>query len=186
MSAKKQYHDYVNNYNLYMSRRRTFISIALCVVLLWYKLRRGRLNRPRIKYGPWLPRHLERQTRLNRLYNNTEAHCISELRMQKVVFHRLCDHLKCRGLFEDFVFVSTEEQVAMFMHFVGHRWTNRSVGIEFLRSGETMRRYFHAVLDAIGVLSSNLIISTSTKTHPKILNSSRFHLYFEVIYNTCT
>jgi hypothetical protein len=64
--------------------------------------------------------------------------------------------------------------------------TYTHVSIQGFSHGETMRRYFHAVLDAIGVLSSNLIISTSTKTHPKILNSSRFHLYFEVIYNTCT
>jgi hypothetical protein len=149
MGAKKQYRDYVNNYNLYMRRRRTVISTALCVVLLWYKLGRGRLNRPRIKYGPLLPRDLERQTRLNRLYNGTEAHCISELRMQKIVFHRLCDHLRTHGLLEDSVFVSIEEQVAMFIHFVGHKWTNRSVGFEFLRSGETVSRYFHAVLDAM-------------------------------------
>jgi hypothetical protein len=81
MGAKKQYRDYGNNYNLYMRRRRTVISIALCVVLLWYKLRRGRLNRPCIKYGPLLPRDLERQTRLNHLYNGTKAHCISELHM---------------------------------------------------------------------------------------------------------
>jgi hypothetical protein len=180
MGAKKQYHDYVNNYNLYM-RRRTIISIGVCVILLWYKLRRSRLNIPRIKYGPLLSRDLERQTRLNRLYNGTDANCISELRMQKVVFHRLCSHLRSRGLLEDSIFVSIEEQVAMFMHFVGQRWTNMNVGFEFMRSGETVSRYFHSVLDAIYVLSGDLITSKFTETHPKILNSSRFNPYFEVI-----
>jgi hypothetical protein len=72
------------------------------------------------------------------------------------------------------------------MHFVGHRWTNRSVGFEFLRSGETVSRYFHVVLDVICVLSSDLITSRSIETHPKISISSRFHPYFEVIYNICT
>jgi hypothetical protein len=64
MGAKKRYRDYVNNYNFYM-RRRTIIIIALCIVSLWYKLRRGRLNRPRIKYGTLLPKDLERRTEIS-------------------------------------------------------------------------------------------------------------------------
>jgi hypothetical protein len=47
-------------------------------------------------------------------------------------------------------------------------------------------RYFHVVLDVICVLSSDLITSRSIETHPKISISSRFHPYFEVIYNICT
>jgi hypothetical protein len=85
--------------------------------------------------------------------------------MQNVVFHRLCSHLRSRGLLEDSIFVSIEEQVAMFMHFVGQRWTNRNVSFEFMRSGETVSRYFHSVLDAICVLSSDLITSRFTETH---------------------
>jgi hypothetical protein len=79
--------------------------------------------------------------------------------------------------------VSIEEQVAMFLKFVGHRWTNRSVGFEFLRSGETVSRYFNAVLDALCVLSRDIIVMRTTETHPKISTSpGRFYPYFEVIY----
>jgi hypothetical protein len=85
------------------------------------------------------------------------------------------------GLLEDSVFVSIEGQVAMFMHFVGQRWTNRNVGFEFMMSEETLSRYFHSVLYAICVLSGDLITTRFTETHPKILNSSRFNPYFEVI-----
>jgi hypothetical protein len=71
----------------------------------------------------------------------------------------------------------------MFLKFVGHRWTNRSVGFEFLRSGETVSRYFNAVLDALCVLSRDIIVTRTTETHSKISTSSgRFYPYFEVIY----
>lgn len=156
------------------------VFTTIRIVLLWYKLQLNRLNKKHTKYGSLLQRDLERERRLDRLYHGTEANCISELRMRKFVFHRLCGHLRTHGLLVDSINVSIEEQVAMFMKFVGHRWTNRSVGFEFLRSGETVSRYFNAVLDALCVLSRDLITMRTTETHPKISNSSgRFHPYFE-------
>ena len=47
------------------------------------------------------------------MYNGTKANCISELRMRKFVFHRLCSHLRSHRLLEDTVNVSVEEQVAI-------------------------------------------------------------------------
>ncbi len=183
MGAKKLYLEYCNNYGHYLRRRRVLICITICVVLLWYKLQLNRLNKRRRKYGPLLQRDLQRETRLNRLYHGTEANCISELRMRKFVFHRLCRHLRSCGLLEDTINVSIEEQVAMFLKFVGYRWTNRSVAFEFLRSGETVSRYFNAVLDALCVLSRDLIAMRTTETHPKISSRpGRFHPYFEVTY----
>jgi hypothetical protein len=84
---------------------------------------------------------------------------------------------------EDTINVSIEEHVGMFLKFVGHRWTNRPVGFEFLQSRETVSRYFNVVLDALCVLSRDLIAMRTTQTHPKISNSPRrFHPYFEVTY----
>jgi hypothetical protein len=152
---------------------------------LWYKL--ARLHKKSIKYGPLLQWDLERERRLNRLYNGTKANCISELRMRKFVFHRLCSHLRSRRLLEDTINVSVEEQVAMFLKFVGHKWTNRLVGFEFLRSGETVSRYFNLVLDALCVMSRDLIAMRTIEIHPKISSSlGRFHPYFEVTYLTHT
>jgi hypothetical protein len=155
---------YYYDYNI--RRRRLLICIAICVCMLWYKLQEHRLMR-RSKYGSLLERDLEREKRLNRLYNGTEANCISELRMRKVIFHRLYGHSRSRGLLEDSINVSIEEQVAMFLKFVDHRWTNRSVGFKFLRSGETVSRYFNAVLDALCVLSRDIIVMRTTKTHQR-------------------
>jgi hypothetical protein len=48
-----------------------------------------------------------------------EARCISELRMQKNVFHMLCQSLRSRGFLMDTLNVTVEKQVAMFMDAVG-------------------------------------------------------------------
>lgn len=114
-------------------------------------------DREGVSYGPMLDRDISRETRLDRLYNGTEAHCISKLRMRNSVFHRLCGNLRSCGLFVDTMNVTVEEQVAMFMHVVGQNWSNRAIGFEFIRSGETVSRYFNAVLDAIGLLARELI-----------------------------
>jgi hypothetical protein len=104
-----------------------------------------------------LERDLEREMQLNRLYHGTEANCINELHMRKFIFHKLCGHLRSHGMLEYTINVSIEEQIAMFMKFVGHRWTNRSVSFEFLQSKEIVSMYFNAVLDALCVLSRDLI-----------------------------
>lgn len=59
-------------------------------------------------------------------------------------------------LFDTF-HVSVEEQVAMFLYMVSQHHTNSSVGFWFWRSGETMSRYFNAVLHSMGELARDLI-----------------------------
>ena len=121
---------------------------------------------------------------VDRLYHGTEAHCINELRMRKAVFHRLCDELRSRALLEETFHVTIEEQIAMFIHCVGQRWSNRSIGFEFIRSSETVSRYFHHVLDALCTLARDLICIRSVDTHSKITSApGRFHHYFEVHKN---
>lgn len=155
-------------------------AIALCLASYSYLLSIRKRDKS-VTYGPILDREIAREVRLNRLYNGTEAHCISELRMRKAVFHRLCGNFRSRGLLVDTLNVTVEEQVAMFMHVVGHNWSNRNVGFEFIRSGETASRYINAVLDALVLLARELIYIRTTETHAKITsNPGRFHPYFEV------
>lgn len=174
------YYNFSYYYQYYIWRRRLLAAIALCLASYSYLLNM-RMRDRRVTYGPLLSRDISRETRLNRLYNGSEAHCISELRMRKAVFHRLCGNLRSRGLLVDTMNVTVEEQLAMFMHVVGHNWSNRAVGFEFNRSGETVSRYFNAVLDALVLLARELIYIRSTETHEKITSSpGRFHPYFEV------
>jgi hypothetical protein len=47
-------------------------------------------------------------------------------------------------------YMCLEQQVAMFLHTVGHNIRNRVVATNFDRSGETASRYFNKVLHAVG------------------------------------
>jgi predicted chitinase len=63
--------------------------------------------------------------------------------------------------------VSVEEQVAMFLHVVGHNQRFRVMHHAFRRSIQTVHTHFHQVLYAIGQLRKELIKVTSPTTHPK-------------------
>lgn len=171
-------------YQYYIWRGRLLSAIGLCIASYSYLLNVRKRLREGVTYSPIALRDVERDARLKRLFNGTEANCVSELRMQKAIFHKLCGHFISRGLLVDTLHVTIEEQIAMFMHIVGHKWSNRSVGFEFYRSGETVSRYFNAVLDSLVSISKELIYIRSTETHPKITSSpGRYHPYFEV-HNT--
>ena len=59
-----------------------------------------------------------------------------------------------------------EEQVAMFLHVVGHNQRFRVVHQSFRRSIEIVSRVFHQVLYAIGELRADMMKPPSTATHP--------------------
>lgn len=145
-------------------------GILMCLAVHLYRINTRKRKRG-ITYAPMIDRDVERLRRLNRLYHGTEAHCISELCMRKVVFHRLCAELRSRALLEETFHVTIEEQVAMFIHVVGQNWSNRTVGFEFIRSSETVSRYFNLVLDAICILARDLICIRSIDTHSKITSA---------------
>jgi hypothetical protein len=93
------------------------------------------------------------------------------LRMRRKTFFCLCETFRSRGLLHDNAGVSVEEQVATFLHVVGHNQRFRVVHQSFRRFIETIHRHFHRMLFAVGELRSEMIKPSSTTTHPKILGS---------------
>ena len=67
-------------------------------------------------------------------------------------FFALCNLFRGRGLIRETSGCSVEEQVAMFLHVVGHNQRFRVVHESFRRSIETVSRVFHQVLYAIDEL----------------------------------
>jgi hypothetical protein len=182
MGQRKLYLQHYLDYCHYMWRRRLIAGILVCLAMHLYRIKSRK--RRAITYAPMIDRDVERLSRLNRLCHGTETHCISELRMRKAVFHRLCDELRSHAFLEETLHVTIEEQVAMFIHYVGQNWSNRTIGFEFIRSSETVSRYFYHVLDALCTLTRDLTCSRSVETHSKITSSlGKFHPYFEVHQN---
>jgi predicted chitinase len=103
------------------------------------------------------------------------------IRMRRAPFFDLVKTFRERSLVTDRDGVSVEEQVAMFLHIVGHNQRYRVVHQSFRRSIQTVHKHFHQVLYVVGELRNELIKTPSTTTHPKIQGSHRWYPYFKVI-----
>ena len=77
--------------------------------------------------------------------------------------------------------VIVEEQVAMFLHVVGHNQRFRVIHQSFRRSIETVHRHFHQVLYVVGELRNEMIKPPSTAIHPKVLGSHRWNPFLKVM-----
>jgi hypothetical protein len=121
-----------------------------------------------------------RQRTLQRIYRSTDIECVSMIRMSRTPFFALCDLFRQRGLVPESAGCSVEEQVAMFLHIVGHNPRFRVVHQSFARSIDTIHRNFHQVLYAIGEIRNEVIKPPSSTTRPNILGSPRWNHWFKV------
>ena len=93
--------------------------MARCTFTKRARNTRGITDEP-ISYGPRLEagEHIEKN--LSLIYNSIDVEFIAMLRMSRAPFFALCDLFRQRGLVLDTINSSVEEQVAMFLHVVGH------------------------------------------------------------------
>ena len=129
----------------------TVLVVAYVVLLLLQKKKRKISREPLHKKleikGMYLFRLIDRNDIIN----------IIMVRMNKSTFYNLYSILRQKGLLHDTLHMSVEEQLLTFLHTIGHNQRNRVIGRNFLRSGETVSRYFNHVLFAIGELQHEYI-----------------------------
>ncbi|GMP84352.1 hypothetical protein CsSME_00037911 [Camellia sinensis var. sinensis] len=85
---------------------------------------------------------------LNRLVRDNDIDFHEQLRMNRHTFLRLCGLIRTKGV-SDSKYVVLEEKVAMFLTVLGHHHKNRNVKFNFMRSGQTVSKYFNDVLKAV-------------------------------------
>ena len=102
-------------------------------------------------------RHETRVEELDRLIHGSAATCIEQLRMDRHTFTILCELLRTSGRLKVARDVAVEEQVAIFVHILGHHIKNRVIKYRFNRSGETVSRYFNTVLNVVLLLQGVLL-----------------------------
>ncbi|XP_066376448.1 protein ALP1-like isoform X2 [Miscanthus floridulus] len=158
---------------------RAAALITAMYALLFARLRMLQSQRPQINYGPMSIRDEERQRNLNLIYNYNDIECVNMLRMRRAPFFSLCNLLREKKLLADNINSCVEEQVAMFLHIVGHNQRFRVVKQNWRRSIETVHRHFKDVLYAIGELRQEMIRPPSNETPVKISNSHRWYPYFK-------
>lgn len=166
-----------NNRNLLIVQAAALMTAMYAY--LYSRLRLVHHKRPRITYAPMMHRDKDRQTYLNKIYNWNDVECVNMLCMRRAPFFELCTLLRARNLLSDSIHSSVEEQVAMFLHVVGHNQRFRVIHQSFVRSIETVSRYFKEVLFAIGELRGDMIKPPSNETDIKISTSHRWYPYFK-------
>ena len=117
-------------------------ATLIAVVQVWLLMRRAatRNYRPRLTYGPMLARDQERIANMNYIYNNNDVEAVGMLRMRRAPFNHICNTFRVRGLLKDSIHTSIKEQVAMFLHVLGHNQRFRVIHSTWRRSTETISR----------------------------------------------
>ncbi|KAK7246689.1 hypothetical protein RIF29_41559 [Crotalaria pallida] len=106
--------------------------------------------------------------------------CRHIIRMGPQAFMQLCEKLRGTGIVKDTMRSTLEEQVAKFLHIVGHNTKYCAMSLYFHRSKETISRHFHNVLRAIISLEGQFMVQPSGEEVPqKILNNNRFYPFFK-------
>lgn len=99
---------------------------------------------------------------LNRMVHFSDIDCISNLRMDRNTFGRLCIILKqLRGLKEG-KYVSVEEQVVVFLGILARHKKNKVVRFNYWRSGQTISSCVHVVLKAILKLHTLFLVKPTS------------------------
>ncbi|TVU08597.1 hypothetical protein EJB05_42006, partial [Eragrostis curvula] len=154
-------------------------ALVVCIASWVFAWLKRRVLTPGITYGSMLERDINRMRTLAFIYSTDDTNCVEQLRMRRAPFMQLCDLFRARELLRDSIHSPIEEQVACFLHVVGHNQRFRVAKLTFKRSIETISRYFQEVLYVIGELREEMIRPPATSVHPKILGSRRWYPYFK-------
>ena len=95
-----------------------FVSVIYAYFMS--RLRVARNSQLRITYSPMSAMDEERQANLNKNFNCNDIECVNMLRMCRAPLLNLCNLLRDINLLRDTINCTMEEQVAMFLHVVGH------------------------------------------------------------------
>ncbi|XP_020270011.1 uncharacterized protein LOC109845200 [Asparagus officinalis] len=99
--------------------------------------------------------------------------------MRPKAFFKLADVMRNHGFLKDTKHLQVEEQLAMFLCIVGHKTKNRVIRTEFIRSGETVSRYFNKILQAMNGLRDRYMKQAPNEILPEIVNNPNYFPYFK-------
>ncbi|KAK1257137.1 hypothetical protein QJS04_geneDACA022970 [Acorus gramineus] len=118
---------------------------------------------------------------IHELLQGHEARAYENLRMAPRLFLKLRDVLINKGLMKDTTNLTCTEQLAIFLHALGHGVSNRVLSERFHHSGETISRHFNAVLKAVVSLKREYINlpENDVQVHPHVRHNKIFYPYFK-------
>lgn len=131
--------------------------------------------------SPMRTSQLSGQSYVHEVLNGNPQWSYEVLRMPKDVFDNLCHWFTVHQLLKpSSKGVGVQEQVMMFIAFVGHGYSNRQVQERYQHSGETVSRYFNSVLAAcLQLYRSFVCLPPPNITSSYILGNPKFYPYFQ-------
>ncbi|MFQ6626038.1 hypothetical protein Gotur_005126 [Gossypium turneri] len=162
------------------SERRKRIGLALtiwlqmCTVASWFSVALGVIHSLHT-YGPRIRSYIldfyAKQDYVKILVYASDETCIEQVKMNRITFFKLCEMLQTLGGLKSSRNMLVDEQVAMFLHIISHHLKNRVTKHHFNRSGETVSRSFHNVLNVVmrlrDVLFKKAEPITANSTNPR-------------------
>lgn len=148
-----------------VQRRKRFVAVLrvwldmcaavnLVLIMMMSTLTTMCSRRPRVR--SYIINTLGSREYMIRTVYSSDEKCISQLRMNRHAFFKLCAMLQTIGGLKPTRNMLVDEQVAIFLHIIAHRMKNWIIQNNFQRSGETISRYFNIVLTAVLKLQSHL------------------------------
>ncbi|KAG8481572.1 hypothetical protein CXB51_026543 [Gossypium anomalum] len=128
------------------------IWLQMCTVASWFLVALGAIHslhiyRPKVR--SYILDFYAKRDYVKRLVYASDETCIEQVRMDRTTFFKLCEMLQTLGELKSSRNMLVDEQVAMFLHIISHHLKNRVIKHHFNRSGETVSRSFHNVLNAV-------------------------------------
>ena len=111
--------------------------------------------------------------------------CVNIFRMEKSTFTQLCEDLHLKYGLSTTGRMTIFEKVGIFIYTLSLGASNRECQERFQRSGETISRAFHEVLQAVFALATDIIKPSDPEfrsTPPQIAHDNRYMPYFKVIF----
>ncbi|PPE01605.1 hypothetical protein GOBAR_DD01392 [Gossypium barbadense] len=128
------------------------IWLKICRIAIWSLFRMG-VSLSLQTYRPMIRSYTldfyAKRDYVKRLVYASDETCIEQVRMNRTAFFKLCEMLESIGGLKSSRNMLVDEQVAMFLHIISHQLKNRVIKHHFRRSGETVSRAFHSVLNAV-------------------------------------
>ncbi|KAL8531311.1 hypothetical protein ACS0TY_008074 [Phlomoides rotata] len=132
---------------------RNVLFLAIAFAFFWMNQRvwARNMNRRRFSLLDRIPGQVKH---LREMVDLSDDDCKDMLRMDRRAFARLCHILSNVGGLKNSKHVTVKEKVAMFLYILAHHTKNRAVKFQFKRSGQTISKHFHGVLQSVIKLHS--------------------------------
>jgi len=167
-----------------MCQQFLVVLICLFMAIHSHSLRRQYRNVHEIRYrmSVQIPKVI---SHLNCIINDSDIVRIDKLRMDRKAFHNLALLTKDVGGLTDGKYMSSSEKLAMFLNILAHHEKNRSIKVDYIRSGWSVSQAFNECLRAILKLTPLLLVNPKPVLEDEIEDRWKWFKVGEINFCIC-